>query len=300
MAAAPDVSVSSRFAFDARSLGDLRAQAKKDPDAALKQAATQFEAVFMRALLKSMRDAIPQEDTLTSDAGKMYTSMYDDQIAQKLAERGLGIADIMVKQLAPRAAGAPGASGKPRAVLGIEKAAGRLESAARAGAAAAPAAGGAASVAEKFIEKTAQHAAAAAQATGVPARFILGQAALESGWGAREIRGAGGSQSFNLFGVKAGKNWKGAVVEANTTEYVNGIPRRALERFRAYGSYQEAFADYAQLLKANPRYAQVLSSARDAESFASGMQRAGYATDPRYADKLARVIKSASLQSVAA
>lgn len=300
MAAAPDASVSSRFAFDARSLSDLRTQAKRDPDAALKKAATQFEAVFMRALLKSMRDAIPQEDSLASDAGKMYTGMYDDQIAQKLAERGLGIADIMVKQLAPRPAGAGSGTAKPRAALGIEKAAGKLESAARAGAAAAPAAGGAASVAEKFIEKTAQHAGAAAQATGVPARFILGQAALESGWGAREIRGAGGAQSFNLFGVKAGRNWKGAVVEATTTEYVNGIPRRSVERFRAYGSYAEAFADYAQLLKGNPRYAQVLASARDAESFASGMQRAGYATDPRYADKLARVIRSASLQNVAA
>lgn len=297
MAAATDVSVSSRFAFDARSLGDLRAQAKKDPDAALKQAATQFEAVFMRALLKSMRESLPQEDSLTSDAGKMYTSMYDEQIAQKLAERGLGIADIMVKQLSRHPGGA---TGKPRAALGIERAAGKLENAARAGAAVTPAPGGATSVAQGFIEKTAQHAGAAAQETGVPARFILGQAALESGWGAREIRGAGGAQSHNLFGIKAGKNWKGAVVEANTTEYVNGVPRRTLERFRAYGSYAEAFADYAQLLKGNPRYAQVLSSARDAESFANGMQRAGYATDPRYADKLARVIRSASLQSVTA
>jgi flagellar protein FlgJ len=161
----------------------------------------------------------------------------------------------------------------------------------------APAAGGS-TAAQSFIGKMAPHARAAALETGVPARFILGQAALESGWGAREIRAADGQNSFNLFGVKAGRNWNGPVVQAVTTEYVNGVPRRATEPFRAYGSYAEAFADYARLLKGSPRYANVLAGARNAESFAAGMQRAGYATDPRYADKLARVINSSSLRSV--
>ena len=292
MAPGPDPAAAARMAFDARSLDALRTQAKKDPEAALKQAATQFEAVFMRALLKSMRDALPGGDPLAGDAGRMYTSLYDEQLAQKLAERGLGIADIMVKQLSR---GTPGAQKQSGALSG--PAAGRLERTAREGD--VPVSEGR-TVAQRFIEQMAPHARAAAGETGVPARFVLGQAALESGWGAREIRGADGGNSFNLFGVKAGRSWTGRVAETITTEYVNGVARRGVERFRAYGSYAEAFADYARLLKGNPRYSAVLAGARDAGSFAAGMQRAGYATDPRYAEKLAQVINSASLRGMTA
>jgi flagellar protein FlgJ len=299
----PDAAATSRFAIDARALDGLRTQAKKDPDAALKQAATQFEAVFVRALLKSMREALPQGDPLASDASKMYTSMYDEQIAQKLSERGLGIADIMVRQLSGRqqradGTGSAGRQDDPlRPLVPGSGAARRLEGSARDGDASIPGGG---TVAQRFVEQMAPHARAAAQETGVPARFVLGQAALESGWGAREIRNADGSNSFNLFGIKAGRNWTGPVVETATTEYTNGVARRGVERFRAYGSYAEAFADYARLLKGSPRYAAVLAGAGDAGLFAAGMQRAGYATDPRYAEKLTQVINSASLRGVAA
>ena len=133
-------------------------------------------------------------------------------------------------------------------------------------------------------------AQSASQASGVPARLILAQAALESGWGRREIRGDDGSQSHNLFGIKAGKSWKGPVVEAVTTEYVDGVPQRTKAVFRAYGSYDEAFADYAKFMTGNPRYAQVLA-ARDPAEAAHGLQRAGYATDPDYGGKLMRIMK---------
>jgi flagellar protein FlgJ len=302
MAASPDVAGAAGFAFDARSLDALRAQAKRDPDAALRKAATQFEAVFVRALLKSMRDALPQGDPLSGDAGRMYTSMYDEQLAQKISARGLGIADIMVKQLSMGGRQAGPAAGAAAPVG--ESAAGRLDRTvrmldrtARDGDAAAA---DGKSAAQSFIERMAPHARAAASETGVPARFVLGQAALESGWGAREIRGADGTNSFNLFGIKAGRHWTGPVVEATTTEYANGVARRSVERFRAYGSYAEAFADYAKLLKGNPRFSAVLAATQDAGSFAAGMQRAGYATDPRYAEKLTRVINSASLRGVSA
>ncbi|MGQ0509162.1 MAG: flagellar assembly peptidoglycan hydrolase FlgJ [Betaproteobacteria bacterium] len=297
MTAGPDATATTRFAFDARSLDALRTQAKRDPDAALKQAATQFEAVFMRALLKSMREALPGGDPLASEAGRMYTGMHDEQIAQKLAERGLGIADLMVRQLSAGARGAQHAALTPQSAMPRDAATSRLASAASDGASAAA---GGATVAQRFIERMAPHARAAALETGVPARFVLGQAALESGWGLREIRSPDGGASFNLFGLKAGRNWNGRVVESPTTEYANGVARRSVERFRAYDSYAEAFADYARLLKGNPRYAVALAGGRDAEAFAAGMQRAGYATDPRYAEKLARVINSASLKGVPA
>jgi flagellar protein FlgJ len=129
----------------------------------------------------------------------------------------------------------------------------------------------------------------ASRSTGVPAHLILGQAALESGWGKREIRMADGSDSHNLFGIKAGNDWKGKVAQVTTTEYHNGVASKQVERFRAYGSYAESFQDYARLLSDNPRYSGVVGQA-DAKGFAQALQQSGYATDPHYADKLAGVI----------
>jgi flagellar protein FlgJ len=137
------------------------------------------------------------------------------------------------------------------------------------------------------------HAQAAERQTGVPASFILGQAALESGWGRGEVKNADGSSSFNLFGIKAGSGWKGATATVTTTEYSDGQPVRQRASFRSYGSYAEAFTDYARLLASQPRYAGVLRGASSPEAFAGGMQRAGYATDPAYASKLARTINHA-------
>ena len=145
-----------------------------------------------------------------------------------------------------------------------------------------------------FISSVWPHAVAASQTTGIPGQFLVGHAALESGWGKAEPRFADGRPSYNLFGIKAGGGWQGATVETTTTEYVNGVAEKRVERFRAYGSYAEAFKDYAQLLAQSPRYAGVVGS-RDAASFAQGLQRAGYATDPAYAAKLERVIGSLAL-----
>jgi flagellar protein FlgJ len=248
------------LAVDARSLDALRAQAKADPDKALKQAAAQFESLFMQMLLKSMRQTLPQQGPFDNDTTRTYTALLDQQLSQGLSGKGLGLAEAMARQLA-RASGAGAAH-----------------------AAAQPGDAGA------FAERMRPHAEAASQATGVPAPFILGQAALESGWGAREIPG-----SHNLFGIKAGAGWSGATVEAATTEYEGGEPVKRVEKFRAYGSYAEGFADYARLLAANPRYAAALEHGGDASAFAQGLAQGGYATDPAYAEKLTRVINSTRL-----
>jgi flagellar protein FlgJ len=125
---------------------------------------------------------------------------------------------------------------------------------------------------------------------------MVAQAAHESGWGRREIKHADGSSSFNVFGIKAGSHWKGPVAEVTTTEYTAGVAHKVTAKFRAYSSYEESFKDYARLMKDSPRYAQVMASASgdnaSAAGFAQGLQRAGYATDPAYADKLTRVINT--------
>ena len=150
--------------------------------------------------------------------------------------------------------------------------------------------------ARAFAARIMPYAGEAAAATGVQPHFIVAQAALESGWGRAEPRHADGRPSYNLFGVKAGANWRGAVVESPTSEYINGERQRRVERFRAYDSYAEAFADYARLLTQSPRYSNVLG-ADDARSFARGLQDAGYATDPAYAKKLESIINGDTLRS---
>jgi peptidoglycan hydrolase FlgJ len=141
-----------------------------------------------------------------------------------------------------------------------------------------------------FMRQMSRHAEAAERVTGVPAKFMMGQAALESGWGRREIMHADGRTSHNLFGIKAGSSWTGKTVSVTTTEYIGGVAKKVVEKFRAYGSYAESFRDYASLIAGNPRYQDVLKRGGTIEGFANAMQRAGYATDPRYAEKLSRTI----------
>jgi peptidoglycan hydrolase FlgJ len=284
---------SARMALDARGLDGLKRQAREAPDKALAAAAKQFEAIFMQMLLKSMRDAVPDSGLTGGSEMKTYTSMFDQEIAQKLSAKGMGIADMLVKQLSQRA-GAGGAAGdsmpaESRGRVSIDMSGKTRDLLARLSTATTDARS-AGDRAQSFVATMLPHAAQAERATGVPSHYILGQAALESGWGQREIRAADGAPSYNLFGIKAGAGWQGASVETTTTEYVNGVPRKQVERFRAYGSYAEAFQDYARLLTSNPRYAEVLRNGRDVAGFAWGLQNAGYATDPAYAEKLTRVI----------
>ena len=309
--------LSGKFALDTKSLGDLKQSAKAGSPEALKGAATQFESMFINMMMKSMRDATPQDGPLDSQETKTFTSMLDQQMSQKLAKRGIGLADVLVRQLGVQEAGkqalaqmnqqALGIGGQqaaaPAGGLGSQDAARMLRAGDAMSTDRAPAASAVTGSARgtnnenkpahvrAFQEKLADAAEEAEQATGVPAKFMLGQAALETGWGKRMIRNADGSSSNNLFGIKAGPDWKGKVATAVTTEYVNGRPHTRVEKFRAYDSHADAFKDYARLIGNNPRYEKVLQHGGDASAFAHGLQRAGYATDPQYAAKLSRIIK---------
>jgi flagellar protein FlgJ len=234
--------------------------------------------------------------------------MLDGQLSQTMAKRGMGLADMLVRQMSTQAANAQalaiGADGTSAAATGMPKgldAANMMNKLDAFGATAArpavanPTSTGNASQAphvRSFQEKLAADADKAAAATGIPAKFMLGQAALESGWGKREIKNADGTSSHNLFGMKAGPSWTGKTTTAVTTEYVNGTPVTRREKFRAYDSYADSFKDYAKVIANNPRYEKVMNSGGDAASFAHGLQKAGYATDPHYATKLTRIIRN--------
>ena len=137
------------------------------------------------------------------------------------------------------------------------------------------------------------HAVEAASSIGVPPQFLIAQSALETGWGKSEIRHSDGSNSFNLFGIKAGKGWTGKVAEITTTEYIDGKAQKVTAKFRAYDSYEDSFRDYAKLINQSPRYEQARAQTGSAEAYASALQKAGYATDPAYARKLSGAIQSA-------
>ena len=286
----------SGFALDGSALEALKRRSRDGgadgQKQAVRQAAAQFEAVFMNMLMKSMRETLPKDGMLDSSTSQTYTGMFDQQIAQKLSERGVGLADMIVKQLERRTidpASLP-QGGRRDATSTLERLRSATAAAGTASAGATDAAREPGAAAREFVRARWNDAKAAEEATGVPAQFILGQAALESGWGRREIKAADGSTSFNMFGIKAGNGWRGNSVAATTTEYVGGVARKSTEKFRAYGSYAESFADYARLIGNNPRYAATLKSA-NARDFAQSLQDAGYATDPAYARKLTAAIQ---------
>jgi len=263
----------------------LRARAASDPKAAIKAAAKQFEAMFMQQLMKSMRESSMASGMLENSGTQMGTEMLDTQFANKMTGLPGGLGDVIARQL-------------ERQISGAASAASTTSNAAvpAAAAANAPARGdaltGVKPSQEEFLRIHQTSAQAAAQESGIPAAFMVAQAAHESGWGRHEIRHADGSNSHNLFGIKAGSGWKGKVAQVTTTEVIDGQPRKVVAKFRAYASYDESFRDYAKLMKDNPRYAQVVAAGNSAQGFAQGLQRAGYATDPAYAAKLTKVINT--------
>jgi peptidoglycan hydrolase FlgJ len=289
------------LALDPRGLERLRSQAGSTPEKAIREASKQFEVMFVNMLLKSMRDAAPQGGPLDNEQTKMYTGMLDQQLAQTMANRGIGLADVMSKQLAKGSAlsalegSATTATAAPKTTLPAQGAGLQATPPFAAATAAepmpAPPSGAAPGTkAREFIDKMWPHAVDASKATGIPPHFILGQAALESGWGSREIKTSSGQTSHNLFGIKVGRSWGGEGASATTHEFVDGVKQKVVDKFRSYKSYGEAFMDYANLLKNNPRYAKVLEAGNDPKAFAKGLQKAGYATDPAYAAKLQRII----------
>ncbi len=270
---------------DATSIAGLRSAAARDPKAAIKETAKQFEALFMQQLMKSMREATISSGMLDNEGTKLGTEMLDSQYANKMTGLPGGLAAAIARQLerqmgvgAAAAPAAPAAAGAPAAKTSE------------------------ATLSQKqvdFVQSVQASAQSASAQTGIPAAFMVAQAAHESGWGRREIRNADGSASHNLFGVKAGAGWSGPTAEITTTEWVGGEPQKVTAKFRAYASVDDAFQDYAKLMKQSPRYAGVVAqaaqapmTAASAQEFAQGLQRAGYATDPAYADKLTRVINT--------
>lgn len=285
MAAIP-TQPTNNLAGDVRSLEALRARANSDPKGAVREAARQFETLFMNELMKSMRSTVMKAESDGAGAS-LSNDMLDQQLSAKMSGLPGGLSEAIMKQLERQMGLTPGpipATGSANNTAEPLSSAPQQTRIPQTGAAG-------------FVQQHSSAARAAEAETGIPASFMVSQAALETGWGRKEIRHADGSPSFNLFGIKAGPNWKGPTAEVTTTEYVNGRAQKVVAKFRAYGSYAESFADYAKLMKDSPRYAHIAAKATSktgdaGAQFAMGLQKAGYATDPAYADKLTKVINT--------
>jgi flagellar protein FlgJ len=274
------------LASDTKGVDALRYSASKDPKAAIKETAKQFEGIFMQQLMKSMRQATLSSGLLENSGTQMGTELLDTQFAQSLSGRPGGLSEMIAKHLERQL-------GEPLANMAKDAASAQTVAATgQTGTAPLPAALQGKERQVGFLKLHDSAAKAAEAETGIPATFMVAQAAHESGWGRHEIRNTDGSSSFNLFGIKAGKDWTGPTTTVTTTEVINGQPRKVQAKFRAYASYEESFKDYAKLMKDNPRYSKVVAAGSSAQGFAHGLQRAGYATDPEYAKKLTNMINT--------
>ena len=272
---------SNALAADGRSLNTLKLQAGQNSPTAIKEAAKQFESLFMRELIKSMREATMKSGMLDSPGGDLGTDLLDQQLSVHMSGMPGGLSDMIARQLSQQTAGAdtsptplPGDTKVAPTPLTFAPTAPMKTTTGQA----------------EFVQRHGAAAAKVEKDSGLPSGFMLGQAGHETGWGRSEIKMKGGAPSFNLFGIKAGPGWTGKVAEITTTEFVNGAPQKTVARFRAYGSYEESFRDYARLITESPRYAKASQQTASVQGYADGLQRAGYATDPAYAAKLSRAI----------
>lgn len=319
-----NTSTESAFVYtDLQGLSGLRHQARQQSPQAIREAAQQFEAVFIQMMLKSMRAAsVGDGGILDNDQSRLYHELFDQQVALSMARQGrLGIADLVARQLGAEEASAPPRPttppivGDPLAALRqVERIRARvaMPTAATAKAVRPPSPDPDSAHARypvedapfepsspaAFVRRMWPHAQNAARRLGVAPEVLIAQAAHETGWGRSVPRFADGRTSHNLFGIKAHRGWQGERVVNSTLEFVNGTAVRLRDGFRAYGSYAESFEDYVNFLHVNPRYSEALTRVKDGPAYLRALQRAGYATDPGYARKIEGILNGATLESV--
>ena len=289
-------SPSNALAIDIRSLNALKYDAGTTNSAqTTREAAKQFESLFMRELIKSMRDATMKSGLMEGGQADLGQDMMDQQLSVTMSGMQGGLSEAISRQLSMQMGGGSDPAFSVPSTMSLRQAMPRVANAGNAAPSVTPAQ---ASIPvpkgrDDFVQHLSGTAERVAQDSGIPASFMLGQAGHETGWGKSEIRNKDGSTSFNLFGIKAGKGWTGKVAEVTTTEFINGKAQKVSAKFRAYDSYEDSFRDYARLINESPRYEKARAKVGSAVAYASELQKAGYATDPEYARKLSGAINSA-------
>ncbi len=250
--------VTPSYYADFSGLEGLKAGARSQQPDAVRETARQFESLLTRMMLKSMREASMGQSLGDSEETSFYQDMYDQQLAVQISKgEGLGLASRLMEQLV-RSGAVRGDSTQVTQATDAER--------------------------MNFVAQLRPLATQAAAQLGVAPEAVIAHAALETGWG-KHLPATDSGSSFNLFGVKATAG-SGPAAQAMTSEYIDGQPAQLPQDFRRYDSLQAGMADYTSILSGLGRYASALNTGSDVQAFASGLQRGGYATDPRYAEKL--------------
>ncbi len=318
----------TRVYHDFNSLAQLKSKGRDDSPEAIREAARQFESVFVKMMLKSMRDAnaaIIDEPLFDSQQMDMYRDMYDDQLSLHLSSSGsgLGLTDVLVQQLT----GNPGASvqsKKPehlfnpivvsKAQAYITKPEQSKEIASTGMDSEKPGPTLEKSIVEEvstvseergpdfstpvaFVHSLWGYAEKAAKRLQMDPKVLIAQAALETGWGKHVMRTDQGASSNNLFGIKANHDWEGKNIQVNSLELENGSLSKKSSAFRVYNSYADSFTDYTRFITSKTRYQNARDAASDPEKYMQELQSAGYATDPDYAQKIGQIYNSPIMNS---
>ena len=332
-------SLPSQLYFHRQQFADLRLDATKgDKAQAAESVARQFEGLFMQMMLKNMRSAAVFDPSQHSQSQDFYQDMFDKQLSYNLAQHGgIGIARLLMQQLGQQnenrqevAVGNGDSlpvysldsyhpvnqipvfyqSGKSAPMQSDQVQAFRLTTEMTQGEVSetnqkplhsediVPFYGW--KTRQDFVNDIYPHAQKAAQALGVSTNLLVAQAALESGWGQHLIRHQDGSAAFNLFGIKSGSSWTGGRVSQSTLEFRNQVMQREMASFRAYDSVADGLEDYQQFISQSSRYQDALNHNGSDEHYIRGLQKAGYATDPNYADKVLGIVNGKTLKNTLA
>ena len=313
--------------FDLNSLNSIRQQSnatdKASKQEALQTAAKQFESIFMQMLLKSMRQAqevLESDSPFNSQSTKFYRDMHDQQLAVEMSSNGsLGLSDLIVRQL-----GGDSENFTPRSAIRADGDFASIQAAKKAAYDATmqkfnndnsqpvsqhknelsvdiPYAKTAENIAlntpqfkapQDFVHALTEPAKNAEQKLGVPFQVVIAQAALETGWGQKIIQNDNGQSSNNLFNIKADNRWTGDKAVKETLEFEQGAMVKKKEPFRVYDSLVDSVNDYVNFLSSSERYQGALDKVNNVEQFLQGLQSAGYATDPNYANKIMATLSS--------
>ena len=281
----PDISDYTDFT----ALTRLKQGASAGDQDALKQAAAQFEAIFIQMLFKEMRNTQIDGGIFDSSQMRFYEDIQDKQLSDYLAKNGgLGMADVLVTQLSNNQSSSPPLKGSvstvtarsdPVSVSPLNQSReNELQPAIH--------------TKQDFLRILQPVAQKVSNESGFPTDILISQAALETGWGRNMIQYPMGANSYNLFGIKADHRWDGHVVYSTTREYVDGAAISKIEKFRAYPSYEASMKDYVEFIRSNPRYQSAMNYLDDPGRYFDEIQNAGYATDPHYSRKLQALMEA--------
>jgi flagellar protein FlgJ len=359
----------ARNALDLNGLNDIREQSRagnsEGKKEALKEAAQQFEAIFMKMLLSSMRKAqevLESDSPFNSESTKFYRDMHDQQMAVELSSNGsLGLTDLIVRQL-----GGDDGTFKPSSVLrndgnlpvtdsanssddkaskankdsqhnsliekmladknqikpdidipfagsyqpqhnisnqvnsvasqfiirDVDKRTNKVSGQSESVNNSATISNHSFDEPKDFVTALIEPAKKVQKTLGVPFEVVIAQAALETGWGQKMIKDQDGGSSNNLFNIKADSRWAGDKITKDTLEFEQGAMIKKSEPFRTYQSLTDSVDDYINFLSTSERYQDALQDSGNVEHFLQGFQKAGYATDPQYADKILGTLKT--------